>query len=119
MAERIGGVAYLRIDGVQRKMKGSWTYNLGPPKRNGVVGADGFHGFTEMPQIAFCEGNITDQGDLSLEQLQNLVDTTVTIELANGKTVVFRDAYYANEGSVTTEAGEIACRFEAVSAEET
>ena len=42
---------------------------------------------------------------------------TVTIDLANGKSIVLRDAWFAGEGTGNTEEGNIAVRFEATSAE--
>ena len=99
-------------------MIGSWTYNIGNLKREAVVGNDGVHGFSDMHQVPFVEGAITDQNDLSLAEIQGLTDVTVTIELANGKTIVLNNAWYASEGNVTTEKGEIAVRFEGLSGEE-
>ncbi|MNG08647.1 Phage tail tube protein [compost metagenome] len=83
-----------------------------------MVGADRVHGFKETPQIPFIEGEITDRKELSLESLQATVDATVTLELANGKVIVLREAWYASEGTGNTEEGNIECRFEGMSAEE-
>lgn len=45
-------------------------------------------------------------------------NATVTLELANGKMIVLRNAWFASEGTVQTEEGTIALRFEGISAEE-
>jgi len=42
----------------------------------------------------------------------------VIAELANGKTVVLRSAWYAGEGKVNTAESEIDARFEGLSGEE-
>ena len=118
MANRISGIIYLRIDGVRRNAKGNFTWNLGQPKREMIVGADGVHGFKEMPQVPFIEGEITDTSDLSVTDLVNLTDVTVTLELANGKIIVLRNAVYTADGNVQTEEGNVQIRFEGVSAEE-
>jgi hypothetical protein len=118
MGRRIGGSLFLKINGEGFPAKGSFTYNLGAPKREGIVGADGFHGFKEMPQVAFIEGAITDSGGLDVNTLLNIQDATATLELANGKVITLREAYYAGEGNITTEEGEIALRLEGASAEE-
>lgn len=115
---RVSGLLYVRVDGVQRNAIGNWTYNLGSPKREAVVGMDRVHGYKEMPQVAFIEGEITDQKDLDLAALQALEDATLTLELANGKTIVLRDAWYAADGDVGTENANIQVRFEGLSAEE-
>ncbi len=115
---RVGGMIFFDIQGEIYKAKGSFTYNLGRPKREAVVGMDRVHGFKEMPQVAYIEGVITDDQELDLERLVTVRDVLVTLRLANGKTVGLRDAWYAGEGQVTTEDGEIAVRFEGMDAEE-
>lgn len=115
---RRAGTIYLKVDGRQYDAKGSFTYNLGVEKRTAIVGADRVHGYSAMPQAPFVEGIVTDAGDLDLEQLLKADGVTLTLELANGKTVVLRDAWYAGEGNVTTEQGEIAVRWEGIAAQE-
>lgn len=103
---------------MQYEAKGAFTYNLGSPNRDAIVGHDGTHGFKELPQVAFLEGEFTDRGDLDLKTLQSIEDATITLELANGKNILFRNAWYASEGNVQTEEANIAVRFECMSAEE-
>lgn len=109
---RRAGTIYLKVDGRQYDAKGSFTYNLGLAKRDGIIGSDGVHGYKETPQIAFIEGAITDSFELSLEELATLDNATVTLDLANGKTIVLSNAWFAAESSVTTEEAEIGIRFE-------
>lgn len=106
------GKIYVKINGELRDAKGDYTYNLGKPKRDAIVGADGIHGYKETPQVAYIEGAITDAADLSLADLATVDNATVTLELAIGKTIVLNNAWYAGEGSVTTGEAEIAVRFE-------
>ncbi|PTS93322.1 phage tail tube protein [Pseudomonas sp. HMWF006] len=115
---RIGGTIALKVNGDIYFAKGNFTYNLGKPKREGVIGADTVHGYKETPQIPFVEGEITDRNELSLEDLVTLDDATITLELANGKVITLSEAWYAGEGTGNTEEGNIACRFEGMSAEE-
>ncbi len=118
-AHRRAGLLYVRIDGTQYDARGNWTYNVGAPKREAIVGADGVHGYREMPQTPYIEGEVTDSRTLDLDALVRLEDVTVTLELANGKTVVLRNAWYAADGTVGTEQGNVQIRFEGLSAEET
>jgi hypothetical protein len=118
MAERVGGTLFVKANGEQLRAKGSWTYNIGQPKREAIVGADQVHGYKEMPQAPFIEGAMTDSAELDLSALLNTKDATCTLELANGKVIVLRDAWWAGDGNVTTEEGEIAARFEGISGEE-
>ncbi len=116
--QRVAGLIQLQTNGEVLRAKGTFTYNLGKPKRDAVVGADGIHGFKETPQVAFIEGAITDAGDVDLATLSVLRDATGNLKLGNGKMVVLNSAWYAGEGTGNTEEGEIAVRWEGSSAEE-
>lgn len=115
---RLAGTIYFKVDGQQHSAKGSWTYNLGKPKRTTITGPDRVHGYSEMPKAPFIDGVITDSADLDLAALQTLDAVTCTLELANGKTIILRDSWYVADGDVTTESQEIQARFEGLSAEE-
>lgn len=115
---RVGGLIALKIDGDLVKAKGNFTYNLGAPKRDAVIGADAVHGYKEVVQVPFIEGELTDHRGMSLEALVYGEDKTITLELANGKVIVLREAWFAGEGTGNTEEGNIAIRFEGLSAEE-
>lgn len=118
MSNRRSGVLFVKVSGTQYDAKGSFTYNAGAPKRDAIVGPDRVHGYKEMPQVPFVEGEITDSSDLNLSEFLNITDATVTLELANGKIFVLRDAWYAGEGNVQTEEANIQVRFEGLSGEE-
>lgn len=113
--QRRAGIIQLQTNGEIQDAKGSFTYNLGHPKREAIMGADGVHGYKETPQVAFIEGAITDRGTLDLKGLVTLSDATVTLGLANGKTIVLGEAFFAGDGNVSTEEGEIEVRFEGTS----
>lgn len=118
MARRVGGIIFIKADGVQYDAKGQFTYNLGVPKRDPVLGHDKHHGYKELPQEAYCEGEITDSATLNVKQLMNINNATVTLELANGKVIVLKGAYFSGEGNVQTEEGNIAVRFTGETASE-
>ena len=110
--QRVGGIIQFQINGEIFQAKGSFSYNLGRPKREPVVGSDAVHGFKEMPQVGFIEGEITDSQGTDLEVLVGTKDATVTLDLANGKLIVLHEAYYASEGTGNTDEGNIGVRFE-------
>lgn len=121
--KRRAGLIQLTVDSTRFDCKGNFTYNLGKPKREAIVGSDGIHGFKETPQQAFIEGEITDKGTLSLSALTSLEGVTAVLQLARGpdgpaKAVVLRDAWYAGEGTGNTEEGNIGVRFESDSGDE-
>ena len=115
---RRAGKIFFTIDSVQYDAKGSFTYNLGKDKREAMVGHDKVHGYKVLPQVPYIEGEITDSRRLNLERLFELDGVTVTLELANGKAILLREAWYAGDGTVGTEEGNIQIKFEGISAEE-
>lgn len=117
MTTAVGGTLYLSLNGNRIRAKGNYTYNLGIPKREPIVGADGFHGHKEVQQVAMIEGATTDRGDLNLEELFRAQGVTITLDLINGKTIALYDAYFAGDGNVTTEEGEVPLKFEGARAE--
>lgn len=116
--QRRGGLIELMANGIRHDCKGNFTYNLGAPKREAVIGSDRVHGFMEKPQVPFIEGEITDRGDLDLHALVVLENATAVLKLANGKIIMLRDAWYAGEGTGNTDEGNIGVRFEGKQAEE-
>lgn len=118
MAQRVGGIIQVAANGQLYDAYGEWTWNLGRPKAEAVLGTSAVVGYKEMPQVAFIEGEIIDRRTLSVEALLGLRDASVTLYLANGKLITLRDAWYAAEGTGSTENGNIECRFEGMSAEE-
>jgi len=118
MERRVGGIIFVKIDGDLKQAKGEFTYNLGKPKREMVVGVDSVHGYTEKPQPGMLEGAITDSRDLSLAEIVGIKDATVTCELANGKVIVFRESTYTADGNTTTNEGEIEFKIESITAKE-
>jgi hypothetical protein len=118
MANRVGGIIELKINGAIQSAKGNFTYNLGRNRKEAVIGADRVHGYKETPQVGFIEGEITDRDTLDLEGMVNITSATVYLRLANGKIIVLRQAWFAAEGTGNTEEGNIGIRFEGMSGEE-
>lgn len=116
--QRRAGLIQVQVSGEILDAKGSWSYGLGRPKREAMIGSDGVHGYKETPQVAFIEGAITDRGSLDVAALVSGRDQTVTLSLGNGKVIVLRDAWFAADGTGTSEEAEIAVRWEGANAEE-
>lgn len=115
MAQRVGGIIRVKVDGVELRAKGDFTWNTGAPKRDAVIGAGSVHGYKEAPQVAFIEGVVTDGQDLDVDALTQGTDLTVLLELANGKSVVLRQAWFAGDAEGNTGEGEIKVRWESAS----
>lgn len=113
------GLINLTINGEVYTCKGAFTYNLGRPRREELMGEDGeVAGFATRPQANFIEGSIQDRGDLDLQTLVTFENATVTLRLANGKTIVQRGASFTGEASVSTENGDIPFRSVGLSCDE-
>jgi hypothetical protein len=109
---RRAGLIWLKVNGQLYEAKGDFTVQPGEPKRDAIIGASGPNGYKETPQVAYIEGALTDRGDLDTVAVRQITNATITLELNNGKTWVLEDAWYANEGAMTTGEGEIGVRFE-------
>ncbi len=116
--QRRAGLIQFKVAGVMQDALGNFTYNLGRPMREAIVGSDGVHGHMEKPQVAFIEGEITDRGTLDLSALVSVDGESVTLSLGNGKVIILGEAWFAGEGTGNSETGAIAVRFEGKSAEE-
>ena len=109
---RRAGLIWVQVNGQRVEAKGTFTINAGQPLRSAITGADGIHGYAETPQVSSVEGALTDNPELDTVSLRQITNATVTVELNNGKTWVFEDAWFAGEGAMTTDESEIAIRFE-------
>jgi hypothetical protein len=116
--QRRAGTIEFQIDGEMMDAVGNFTYNLGRAKREALVGADKVHGYKEMPQPAFIEGEIRDRRTLDLKRILDMTDATVFLRFAHGKGVVLRNAWFAGEGTGNSEEANFPVRFEGLSAEE-
>lgn len=110
--KRRAGIIQLKIDGVQYDAKGDFTYNLGYPKNEAIIGADKPHGYKSTAQVGYIEGKITDWGNLSVKDLVTMDGGTGTLQVGNGKLIVGKEMWYAGEGNVTTAEAEIDFRIE-------
>lgn len=116
--QRRAGLIQVQVDGAIQEAVGDFTYNLGAPARETLVGSDAVHGYKEAPQAPFIEGELRDRGTLDLAALVRAKNVTVSLQLANGKLVMLRDAWFASEGTASTGEATIPVRWDGLSAEE-
>jgi predicted transcriptional regulator len=117
-SNRRAGLISISVNGERLDAKGEFTYSLGTTIREAVVGRDRIHGYKETVGVPRLEGQITDREGLDLKRLTEITDATVTLRTGTGKTVVFRNAWFAGDGSVSTDESAIDLVFQALSAEE-
>lgn len=115
---RRAGIFYAKVDGNIQDAKGEFTVRPDVVKREALTNSYGTIGYMEEPQTPYIEGAITDRGTLDTKALYNTTDATITIEFANGKVFVLRNAWYAGDATTKTKEAEINFRFEGLSGEE-
>ena len=116
------GTAYLRLthegaDAVQLDLRGSWKVDLTAFEREGIAGLDGVHGYKESPRVPSAEGEVTLPKGITLDQLDDFCDGTVTLELANGTVATLRNAWTAGSREIDADEGKVGVRFEGISGE--
>ena len=116
--KKIGGTAFLKVDGRQYPLRGSFTISPSAVVRAGVAGQDYVHGYTEMPRVPYIEGDISLDPALSTEDIDAVTDATVTAELLNGHVYVLADAWCVSALDLNTRDGLTRVRWEGLSCNE-
>lgn len=111
-SQRRAGKIQFNAGGVLYDCVGNFSYNLGSPKREALVGSSGVQGFSEKPQVAFIEGEIRDRIDLDLKALVTAENITVQLVLNVGKSILLNNAWYAGEGTGNSDEANIGIKFE-------
>src|SRR4029453_12931673 len=104
-AHKVGGVAFLKIDGTQYLLRGDLTISPDLFEREGIAGQDMIHGYTEKPRCPEVKATLTDTGGLSLQAFQRMTNVTVTLELENEKVYGLREAWTTTPASSTRPRG--------------
>ena len=113
------GQVFVTVDGNRLDVKAEGIqYGFGGPKLEEIMGADGLHGFSGMPQAPFISFTISDHKRLDLEALLQAQDVTVTAQLFNGKTLVLSQASNTGDPQGQSSDGAIAMRYVGISLKE-
>jgi len=116
---RRAGTIFIKKDGNILELAGDWDFNPGGKKRSTKKGPTQRLGYKEEVQDCYLEGNLADNSNLDIvKDLYDVTNSSITLELANGKTWIFKNAWWAADGKQNTGEGEIEARFEAISATE-
>ena len=115
---RVGGIINFTIDGNQIFARGNFKVTPGTVKREGIAGQDGVHGYTEMPIVPGIEGDLTTVQSQSLAALEGITDSTITAQLANGKTYVLSQAWTEAAFEIDTAEGKFGAKFQGMSCDE-
>jgi uncharacterized membrane protein len=115
---RIGGVLSLRVDGIQYQARGNFQVTPGTVKRTGVAGQDRVHGYIEENIVPQIKGDVSIGKQLSLERLEQITDSTVQVQLANGRTYVLTDAWVTAAFVIDAHDGKVEVTFEGFTCQE-
>ena len=114
MGQRIGGVINLTVDGVAYPCRGSFVVTPSRVKREGVAGQDYVHGYTEMPVVPGIKGDFSTRNEVSLTQVESIVNATIQVTLANNKTYVLTEAWTKAAFEIDSTDGKFGVEFEGV-----
>ena len=114
---RSGGTIFLKLDGNQIEVAGDFAYQLSTENLEVVDNLDGSIGINGVPTHGFISGSIRNYNHTNLGELRTYIGN-VTLELANGKTVVAPNAVQTDAMEVNTTTGEVPIRFAAERVEE-
>ncbi len=115
---RLAGIAYLSVDGQSYMLAGDLSYGVSTVKRETLAGQDRVHGYSEMPVAGFVSGTLRDGGSLTVADFNAMSNVTVTLELANGKTIIGRNMWTVEAQEVKTQEGTFEVRWEGFSVQE-
>jgi hypothetical protein len=115
MAQRVAGIATIKVNGRQYALKGNFTVSPDSIEREEVAGQDFVHGFKETPRAPFIEGDLTLTRDLSIVELRRFTAATVQADLSNGHSYVLRDAFTTSAHDIDTAEGQVRVRFAGLS----
>jgi hypothetical protein len=114
MAQRIAGVATLKVGDTIVAVKGSFTVSPSTWERNMIAGQDGIHGYQELPRVPYIEADLSTLQNFYLSWLMAQTDVTVLAELANGMNYQLTQSVCKGGLENNTRDGQVRVRFEGV-----
>ena len=119
MARLISGKFTISCDGIAYYAQGTFKYGGGFDKREAVLHSNGVAGFKSTSVAPYISGEIIDNGSFLISEIANMIDSTITLDLANGKQIVLRGAYSTNDNGLEVDTdSKITVKFEGLSLEE-
>lgn len=109
---RLAGTAYFKVNGVSYALVGTCEWSPSKVERETLSGLDGVHGFSEKPKPGHIAGQFRDSGKLSVAAINAMENVTVSLLLANGKSIVGRNMWTVGELTAKADDGTIDIRWE-------
>jgi len=108
----IAGVAQVTVDGTTYQLEGDLKYSPSTVKREALLGMDGFHGWKETPVTGSITMSLRDAGSLSVGSFNSIRNSTIVLQLANGKIVVGRNMGHVDTLEVDSADAKFEVKFE-------
>ncbi len=108
----IAGVAQVTVDGTTYQLEGDLKYSPSTVKREALLGMDGFHGWKETPITGSITMSLRDAGNLAVGDFNKIRNSTVVLQLANGKIVVGRNMGTVDALEVDSADAKFEVKFE-------
>lgn len=108
---QVAGKAYITINGKRLRSKEGAKLNTGGIERDPAVSDSGVDGYTEKVATPQVDCTINYTSDISLQEIQNFKDGTLTFETDIGKIFTLKDAWCAKPPELTK--GEVTLVFQA------
>lgn len=109
---------FVKIDGDIIPAKGSFEYRLSGEQKEAIPNADGSIGIGGKFVEGYIKGTIANYNGVDHDRLKSAEGVTVTLEQANGKVVVAKDAFQTDESVGNVESGEFPIQFSSETVEE-
>lgn len=109
---RLAGTANLTIDGQTYMLVGDFEYNVAKSTRESLVGMDDVHGYSEKPKAPHIGATLRDSGGLSVASLNDMVNVTIVVELANGKVIIGRNMWSVEDQTAKSTDATIDIKWE-------
>jgi hypothetical protein len=114
----VGGTLNFRVGAQSYALAGTFSYDLGGLKRQPAVGPSGVNGFTTAYYAPKIEAELQDGGAVSIATLQSITNSTLVLELGNGKIATFYGGFQQGEIPNTVNEAKIKVEFGAITATE-
>jgi Phage tail tube protein len=108
----LAGIASITIDGDAFDVVDALVWNPSNVKRETLKGQTRVEGFSEMPEAGYIAGTLRDNGAFQYQAFNQMQDSTIVIEQANGKIIYGSPMWCVESQEVKTMDGTFMVRFE-------
>ncbi|HBD37510.1 phage tail tube protein [Cupriavidus sp. UBA2534] len=115
---RLAGIAFITVDGQNYMLQADLTYRVSKVERESLVGQDTVHGYSEKPSTGMISATLRDAKNLSVAAINAMTNSTVVLQLANGKTIIGRQMWTVDVQEVKTAEATLDVKWEGPSVTE-